>query len=373
MRIAHVSDCYLPRTGGIETQVRALAVRQATQGHEVRVITATPGATVRSGIEVIDGLPVERITARIPGDLPIHPRTRAHVHAALTKSRVDVVHVHVGVVSPFAWGAVRAGHQLGVPVLVTVHGIWGPFAGPGYRVSDVLTHWSRWGVRLSAVSDVAAHRIERALPGVGPVLVLPNGIDPAEWLLPERQHDPATLSLVTVMRLAPRKRTLPLLRIVQRARQRLGARAHLQLRIVGDGPERSRAQAFVRQHGLEDVVAFAGRLDHGGMREVFAMSDAYVQASVRESFGIAALEARCAGLPVIARSQTGTTQFIRDGQEGLLAGSDDQMASAITRLALDRPLLAGLTEHNRTVAPEQDWPRVLDLVLEAYAGARALD
>ena len=42
MRIVHISDCYAPRLGGIETQVRALAMRQAEQGHEVHVLTATP-------------------------------------------------------------------------------------------------------------------------------------------------------------------------------------------------------------------------------------------------------------------------------------------------------------------------------------------
>ncbi|MFA7323383.1 MAG: glycosyltransferase family 4 protein [Candidatus Nanopelagicales bacterium] len=373
MRIAHISDCYLPRTGGIETQVRALAMQQLAQGDEVRIITATPGGTTRSGVEVIDRIPVERITARIPGDLPIHPRTRAHVLEALKRNPVDVVHVHVGVISPFAWGAVRAAHRLRLPVLVTVHGIWGPLAGPGYRLSDVLTHWSKWGVQLSAVSEVAARRIEHALPGVGRVLVLPNGIDPMLWLLPQRQHDSATLNIVTVMRLAPRKRTLPLLKIMQAARNRVGPRVHLQLRIVGDGPERTRAEAFVGQHGLSDAVTFTGRLDHGGIREVFAMSDVYVQASVRESFGIAALEARSAGLPVVARAQTGTAQFIRHQHEGLLADNDAEMAIALARLATDRPLLEQLSAHNREYPPEQAWPRVLELVGEAYAQARALD
>ena len=82
MRIAHISDCYLPRTGGIETQVRGLALAQAARGDEPWIITATPGAQ-RSGREVLDGIPVERLTARLPADLPVHPRTRAGVRALL--------------------------------------------------------------------------------------------------------------------------------------------------------------------------------------------------------------------------------------------------------------------------------------------------
>ena len=372
VRIAHVTDCYLPRTGGIETQVRALARHQAASGHEVSIITATPGVK-RSGTEIVDGLAVTRITAKIPGDLPIHPRTRHHVAAALQENPVDVVHVHVGVISPFAWGAIRAAYQLKIPTVVTVHGIWGPLASPGYRLSELIAKWATWGITISAVSQVAAKTIERAVPALGEVLVLPNGIDVQDWQLPVRQHDSSTLNLVTVMRLAPRKRTLPLLKIVKAAQERAGINRRIHLRLVGDGPERSRAESFVHQHGLKNLVSFTGRLDHAGIREIFAMSDVYVQPSVKESFGIAALEARAAGLPVIARSQTGTTQFIRDHQEGLLAQTDSGMASAIATLAADRALLAQLGEYNRSTAPEQSWPMVLARVDEAYARARHLD
>jgi phosphatidylinositol alpha 1,6-mannosyltransferase len=324
-------------------------------------------------LDLIDGIAISRITARIPGDLPIHPRTRHHVVQALRENPVDILHVHVGVISPFAWGAIRAAHELSIPTLVTVHGIWGPIAAPGYRLSDMVAKWSKWGVQVSAVSDIAARNIAAALPGLPEVLILPNGIDPASWQLPARNHDAGTLNLVTVMRLAPRKRTLPLLKIIQAAQERIGANPHLLLRLVGDGPERSRAESFVRQQGLGGIVSFTGRLDHGGIREVFAMSDVYVQPSVKESFGIAALEARSSGLPVIARSQTGTTAFIRDRREGLLAATDSAMADAIATLATDRALLAQLTEHNRVNAPEQAWPQVLARVDEAYARTLHLD
>jgi glycosyltransferase involved in cell wall biosynthesis len=348
-------------------------MQQALAGSDVQILTATPGEQVRAGREVIDGIAVSRITARLPGDLPIHPRTRHHVARELRDHPVDIVHVHVGVISPFAWGAIRAAHELSIPTLVTVHGIWGPIAAPGYRLSEMIAKWSKWGVQVTAVSDVAASKISAALPGIQEVLILPNGIDPARWQLPARHHNTDTLNLVTVMRLAPRKRTLPLLKIIQSAQDRVGANPHLHLRLVGDGPQRSRAESFVRHHGLNSLVSFTGRLDHGGIREVFAMSDIYVQPSIKESFGLAALEARAAGLPVIARSQTGTTQFIRDQQEGLLATTDSGMADAIARLATDRALLAQLTEHNRENTPEQSWSQVLVRVDEAYARALHLD
>ncbi len=372
MRIVHVSDCYAPRTGGIETQVAALAGRQARAGDDVRVLTATPGHDgVFAGDDIVDGLPVTRLAAHLPFELPVHPRAVREVGRALDLDRPEVVHVHAGVVSPFAWGAVRAATRRGLPTLVTVHSVWGPLAGPGFAMSDGLLRWSRWGARLSAVSSVAAARIAAAIPAAGDVLVVPNGIDPADWQVQPTGAHTSRLRAVTVMRMAPRKRTLPLVRILAAAANALPPHVRLTATLVGDGPERAGAQRWVHERGLDDLVTFTGRLDRAGILEVLARSDVYLQPSVRESFGLAALEARTAGLPVVARSQTGTGQFVRDGVEGLLADDDGGLARALVRLGRDRALLDQITDHNRRVPPEQAWPHVLAVVAEAYRAAGA--
>ncbi|MFM7062076.1 MAG: glycosyltransferase [Actinomycetes bacterium] len=371
MRIAHVSDCYAPRTGGIETQVRALAGRQKAAGDDVRVITATLGHDgVASGDDEVDGLPVHRLAMRLPFELPIHLRTRREVGRVLDRHPVDVVHVHAGVVSPFAWGAVRAAVERGLPTLVTVHSVWGPVAGPGFGLSDALIRWSRWGVTLSAVSSAAARRIAAALPAAGPVLVVPNGIDPAAWAMTPRPAPDGALRVATVMRMAPRKRTGALVRILAAASAALGP-GGLTASLVGDGPDRRRAESYIREKSLSDSIRFTGRLDRAGILEVFAHSDVYLQPSVRESFGLAALEARTAGLPVVARSQTGTTEFVREGREGLIADDDAGLARALIRLGRDRDLVARMTAHNRIAPPEQAWPHVLEVVRDAYATAGA--
>ncbi len=372
MRIAHVSDCYAPRTGGIETQVRALAVHQAGSGNEVRVITATPGsAAVFAGDDRVDGLPVHRLAAHLPFDLPVHPRTVTQVGRLLDRNPVDVVHVHAGVISPFAWGAIRAATRRGLPTLVTVHSVWGPLARPGFAGSDALVHWTRWGATLSGVSRVAADRIQRALPRAGDVLIVPNGIDPGQWAVEPAPSDDRHLRVVSVMRMAPRKRTLPLVRILEAAADWLDPGVHLSAVLVGDGPERARAEKHVRAHGLGDRIRFVGRLPREGILEVFASSDAYIQPSVKESFGLAALEARTAGLPVVARSQTGTSGFIHEGVQGLLADDDPGMVRALVRLGRDRALLDRITEHNRSKPPQDAWPNVLAIVAHAYGRAGA--
>jgi glycosyltransferase involved in cell wall biosynthesis len=382
VRIAHVSDCYLPRTGGIETQVRSLALRQQEAGLDVRVITATPGPSA-PGIPQTQGsltdpasLDVGVVVHRcamttpsgrpLPFELPIHLRTRAAVTTVLQRDPVDVVHVHAGVISPFAWGALRAAHRLRIPALVTVHSIWGPLARPGFRASDALVGWSRWGMQLSAVSELAAERVQAAVPGAGEVLVIGNGIDADSWRVEHATGPPGDLRLVAVMRLAPRKRLMPLIRIVQQAQSRVDPGTCLRLVIIGDGPERARAERAAHPPGL---VQFTGRLDQAGIRAHLAQADLYVQPSVKESFGIAALEARAAGVPVLARTQAGTAQFIRDGVEGLLVSSDRAMADTIAQVAVDRSLLDRIRAHNSMVPPEQTWTRVLASAADGYARA----
>lgn len=368
MRVAHISDCYLPRLGGIEVQVTELTKRQADAGHVVHVITATPGHEVRSGTEVLGGVTVHRVTARMPFELPIHPRTRANVVPLLREIAPEVVHVHLGVVSPFAWGGIRAAIELNLPVLVTVHSVWGSVARSGYGTVNNLAHWTRRGVQPAAVSQVAADRIAAALPAGIDVLVTPNGVDPLEWNSRDRRpHAPTPVHFVTAMRLAPRKRALPMLRMFAAARTRCTeAGVPIRLRVAGDGPQRDRLQAFVDDDGLHDDVDLLGRLTRDELRELYLESDVFIQPSVKESFGLAALEARATGLPILARSQSGLTEFVKDGREGLLAPDDELFSAAMVTIATDEPLRRGITEHNVTHAPEQVWPHVLRTVDHAY-------
>lgn len=367
MRIAHVSDCYLPRTGGIETQVRGLVLAQASRGDAPWVITATPGAGAQhSGRDVIDGIDVERLAAHLPGDLPVHPRTRAGVRALLEAHPSDVAHVHVGAVSPFAWGALRALAELRMPTVITVHSMWGPLSRSGYRAARSLL--TRPGVAVSAVSAIAAAPVAAAL-GV-PVGILPNAIDPTPWRqdLPVPRV-PGVLRVVTVARLAPRKRVGALLRAIARAQVLLGPDVRVETTIVGDGPQRG---AVARTAGRLDVPArFTGRLPLERIREVFAGSDVFAQASVLESFGIAALEARTFGLPVIARAQAGTSEFIHDGIEGLLAVDDGGLADALALLGRDPALGERIAAHNVTVPPEQTWDHACDRASALYAAVGA--
>lgn len=363
MRIVHITDCFAPRTGGIETQVLGLAERQRAAGHDVTVITATPGdEDHRKGSDVVNGVPVVRITARMPFDVPVHPATRSRVLGELRRLHADVTHVHAGAASPFAWGGIRAARQARVPTVVTVHSMWDAFTRGGSRFLDKTAWGMGTGVVLTAVGTAAAERVRVALGQ--PVRVLPNGIDPADWAITRVPPPDDVLRVVSVLRLAPRKRVIPLVSVLHRAFVASGGR--ISATIIGDGPESSRVHRYIARHGLEDVITMAGRLPHARIRAVFATSDVFVQASVRESFGIAALEARAAGLAIVARSQAGTADFVNDGVEGLLAADDAGLVEALVTLQTQPELLSEIVQHNATVPPQQAWPSVLAEVESAY-------
>jgi glycosyltransferase involved in cell wall biosynthesis len=370
VRIAHVSDCYLPRLGGIEAQVHGLARRQRMAGHDAQVVTATPLARHdRTRDDVVDGVPVHRVTADLPYELPLHPRPGREVLGVVEAGGFDVAHLHVGVLAQFAQGAAQALVRARIPLVVTVHSLWGPAAGL-FRLADVLVRWGDWPVVLTAVSEAAARPVRTAVRGRAEVGVIPNGIDPRDWRVEPVQRQPGEVLVAAAMRLAPRKRPLPLLEALREVRVGLPARVRLRAVVAGEGPQRRAMERYRDRHGL-DWVDLPGRLSAQQLRELYARADVYAAPAVLEAFGIAALEARTAGLPVVARLGTGVEEFVTDGVEGLLASSDGTFAAALHRLAADPALRERVAAHNRRVPPGVGWDEVVARTFDAYQ--RAID
>lgn len=75
------------------------------------------------------------------------------------------------------------------------------------------------------------------------------------------------------------------------------------------------------------------------------------------------------GLPVVAKANSGVSEFIRHEREGLLCGSDEDMAEAVVRLVRDRELRLRIAAHNRTVDCPVGWGALLQRTDAAYASA----
>jgi glycosyltransferase involved in cell wall biosynthesis len=365
VRIFHVSDCYLPRLGGIEVQVADLVRMQRESGHDVEVATATRG-------ESLPG--VHRIVARMPFDLPVHPAGVGHLTRRLALSRPEVVHVHMGAVSPFAWMGVRAAVRAGLPCVVTVHSMWDPLTRALYRLLGLGYGWQRWPLVATTVSNAAAVPIREIAGPRVPVHVVSNGLDLSGWRhvptgpLAETPAD--GVHLVAVGRLAPRKQPVRLLKLLASVRSRVPADVPLRATVVGDGPARAAMERYLTRHGMTEWVSLPGRYTREQIAKVLESADVFVAPAPRESFGIAALEARAAGLPVVARSQSGVADFVAHGTEGLLGRDLGALAEAVARLCVDTGLRARITAHNRSTTPSAGaWPTVLAGFDRAYAQA----
>ncbi|WP_432989183.1 glycosyltransferase family 4 protein [Dactylosporangium sp. CA-233914] len=371
MRIAHVTDVYLPRLGGVELQVHDLAARQYRGGHETVVLTTTaPSWPAESGPDEVPVLRVGRDTTGL-GAGPYRAFGARALAETLRAHRIDAVHAHVSAFSPLAWTAARLSAHGGPPTVVSVHSMW-------HDILPLVRRFARWRdaaawpVQWAAVSSAAACAVRDALDGT-PVAVLPNGIDPAAWLLPatQRAELPATHvpTLISVMRMVRRKRPRALLRTLLALRATHPGRFRAVL--VGDGPLLPGLRREIAAAGAAADIHLTGALDRTSIRALLAAADVYVAPAPRESFGIAALEARCAGLPVVARAGSGVADFIRHGVEGWLVHSDTELRTTLGSLLDDPTRAAEVARHNRTVAPCVRWDTVLETADALYRRAGA--
>ena len=363
MRVALACDWFLPRQGGIELHLRDLALALRAAGADARIVTTTRGA------EVIDGVPVHRVrTPLVPGGgFAFSPGVVGAVDRLIRDESFDVVHAHASVVSPVAFAAAIAARRAGLPSLVTFHSMLHR-ASFLLGASEALFGWSERGVVLSAVSSVVAEQVARWIPGAN-VGVLPNGLDTQFWR--ELPNAPPANEVVfaSAIRLSRKKRPMRLVRAFAEAARFVAGAPAMRLVVAGEGPERGATRRLADELGVGNRVELTGHLSRADLRALYARSHAFVLPSERESFGIAALEARAAGLPVIGMLSSGVRDFIRQGLDGLLARDDAELARHISRLALDAPFRDYVRHRNRSVAPQYDWTDVRAMHLHLYAHA----
>ena len=377
MKIALLSDCYAPRLGGIEVQVHDLATRLIGRGHDVVVLTATPGTHGERGgfVDEVDGVAVHRLALKLPFELPVNPLAAGLLRERLAEGGFDVAHVHMGVVSPFAVDCARVANGMGLPTAMTWHCMLGSLE-PVFRAARYVRGWASHGVAMSAVSAVAAAPLQRIVGVDSVVNVLSNGIDVDSWATPADQvptrQPGGAIRVVSAMRLAARKRPIPLLRIMVRVRALVPAETVISLEILGEGPDRARLERFIAAHEMGDWVRLRGRVTREEVRATYAAADIYVAPAPLESFGIAALEARTVGLPVVGRWGSGLEEFVKDGLNGYLAADDEAMAGCLVRLVIDDELRGSMASYNRSTPPEQSWDRILDGAEAEYRRAIAL-
>ncbi|MCL4837458.1 MAG: N-acetyl-alpha-D-glucosaminyl L-malate synthase BshA [Thermoanaerobaculia bacterium] len=290
--------------------------------------------------------------------------------------RLDVLHAHYAL--PNAVSAVLAKQILAprpVPVVTTLHGTDVTLIGndPSYLAT------TRWGVlesdAVTAVSEsLCRATLEQLCLGDKPVEVVPNFIDPRRYEaarhLPgaRRWARPGERLLVHISNFRPVKRLLDVVEVFARVATRLPAR----LLLVGDGPERARAEQRCRERQLGDRVVFLGNFP--AIEEVLVGADLFLLPSESESFGLSALEALSCAVPVVASRAGGLPEVVAEGENGFLlpVGDVDGMAAAALSLLADPERHRRFAEHGRQWAVTRfDEASVVARYREVYARAIA--
>lgn len=367
MRLALVTDTYLPEVNGVTTVLDVMRRGLLARGHTVLVCAPSypegqlpdPGVLRRPSIPC-PGYPNVRLSSPFGSD----------VTPVLESFAPDVVHV----VTEGPLGAIgrRFARRRRLPLVTSFHTDFPRYA------SKYLGAWAAAPTRmflrrfhsLAALTQTPSEETQRELRelGVPNPVVWGRGVDSALFT-PGRRSDTRRMAMgatsdmplvLHVSRLAVEKDVDTLVGAFQRAHTQM--RESVRFAVAGDGPR----GAWVREQ-LPFAEHF-GFLARGRLAELYADADLFVFPSPTETCGLVALEAMAAGLPVIAADQGGVLENLRDGLNGrtVAAGNAEQFAAAIVTLAGDAEQRGAMAQAARAFAVARDWEHELDALEPMY-------
>ncbi len=227
------------------------------------------------------------------------------------------------------------------------------------RLDRVITDSMSSTSSVGSIFRVSADKMKMVYPGVDASIFrrLDGG---------EREKG----SLIMVGRTDDRKKGI---RYLLRALRLLkGEGVDIKLTIVDEvSPDFSLAPALIKEYGLEDMVAFTGRITTEELVRQYSAAQIAVIPSVYEGFGLPAAEAMACEVPVIATRAGALPEVVKEGETGILVPPQDPhaLAGAIKRLLGDEPLcrrmgVAGRKRVERCFSWEQAARQILGVYEE---------
>jgi teichuronic acid biosynthesis glycosyltransferase TuaC len=260
---------------------------------------------------------------------------------------IDLIHAHSAL--PCGHAASLLSRQLGIPFVITVHGLDVFFTNQvrGYagkcckRVSQEVYRSAR---AVVCISRRVRQEVERHTNAPLSTAVIYNGVDPGIFY-PELDSWPSNV-ILSVGNLIPSKGHELLLRAFGTIEQR---HPSLRCEIIGDGPERSRLCELRSQLGIAKKVSFFGRQTRTQVADAMRRCAVFALPSHYEGLGCVYLEAMAAGKPVIACRGQGIEEIIQHGTNGFLIDPGDvqSLGSTLSTLLADPQLREDIGCHAR--------------------------
>jgi N-acetyl-alpha-D-glucosaminyl L-malate synthase BshA len=322
--------------GGSGVVATELGIELAKRGHEVHFITYAQPFRLPYFVENIFYHEVEVPTYPLFEHPPYNLALSVYIHNVTEKYGLDLVHAHYAV--PHATSAWVAKEMLGrdsFRIVTTLHGTDITLIGqdPSYRPITQFSIAKSDGI--TAVSEYLRRETMQHfdIPGDA-IRVIPNFVDLARYKRDAYAclRDKFAKEGESIVTHISNFRSVKRVEDVVSTFTRIHAEVPARLLLVGDGPERVRAQELAQVQGVADRVIFLGK--QNSVAELLACSDLFLLPSASESFGLVALEAMACGVPVVATRTGGVPEVVDDGESGYLAAVGDVEAMAESGIAL---------------------------------------
>jgi N-acetyl-alpha-D-glucosaminyl L-malate synthase BshA len=255
---------------------------------------------------------------------------------------LDILHVHYAI--PHSVSALLARQMLAaqskekarrLPFVTTLHGTDITIVGADRSYLPVTRYSIEQSDGVTAISNYLKQRTLQEFDIRHPIEVIYNFVNCDTYKrdpkAAERRAEFAGKDeriLVHVSNFRPVKRIGDVIEIFDRVQKQVPSR----LLLMGDGPERSRAEWLVNKKGLRQKVEFLGKVDR--VNQKLSVADLMLMPSELESFGLAALEAMACEVPAVATSVGGVPEVIDHGISGFLAQVGDVNTMAQDAIAV---------------------------------------
>jgi glycosyltransferase involved in cell wall biosynthesis len=352
LRIAMVTNNYLPFIGGVPLSIDRLHKGLLKTGNSVLIIAPTYR---ESWEDPRDGsvyrCPVLFYTKN--GEFPAVNLFRSEIRKVLRTFNPDLIHVH----HPFmlGWSALLFAKRAKLPVVMTYHTRLERYTqyvfGPGTMVKNFLIHVmiKHFANRCDAIIAPSSSTEEylRNL-GVSAIIeTIPTGINIEAYQMWTEEQIKETRDsfvqagenlLISVSRIAEEKNLDFLIAALEKLKDTCAT--PFTCILIGEGPERKRLEEKVRARGLQDTILFLGKLPPSQVVRCYLAADLFVFASTSETQGMVLLEAMAGGCPVVAIRSSGVYEVVHDGFNGYkVPESTNIWAETANTLLEDKTLL----------------------------------
>lgn len=336
--------CY-PTFGGSGVVATEIGMAMAKRGHKVHFICYDVPRRLNRFTENVYFHEVEVHESPLFIYPPYSLALASRMVEVSNNQKLDLLHVHYAV--PHATSAYLAKQIMGSSapkVVTTLHGTDITLVGNERNYLPITRFSIIMSDGVTAPSQFLRHATydKLSVPSAVPIEVIPNFVDTDLYTpLPEDKKAsfrhfigecPKEGRVIThVSNFRPVKRIEDVIRVFALVREKID----VHLAMVGDGPERSKAEDLVKELGIVEHVCFLGKQE--SPMDIVQNSDLFLLPSKNESFGLAALEALSCGVPVIASRAEGIPELVKHGEVGYLSdvGDVEDMAKNAIRLLSD--------------------------------------